>query len=203
MCAGLVGQVAARGMDALALAFEHSRDRILGEPIDFEIGHQLAELARDRDIALRMTEADRRGDQERPPAASSARVQAEVGAGGADEIPQHEVDVDRVADSRHVAGPSSGDERPPSGLGQRFALGMRPSRVRSPWITSAGHSMRAQRSPVGLGRRGVDAAGHATSVSGVGLEAPVDAVLDLLGRVRLVEAFAEEELEEAPVVPSQ
>ena len=40
-----------------------------------------------------------------------------------------------------------------------------------------------------------------TSVSGSVLERPADRVLDLLGRVRLVEALGEEELEEARVVP--
>ena len=45
--------------------FEHARDRVLGEPVDLEVGLQAAQLARDRHVALRVAEPDRRGDEQR------------------------------------------------------------------------------------------------------------------------------------------
>ena len=44
---------------------------MLGEPVDLELGHELAQLAGDRDVALRVAEPDRRGDVERALAAAS------------------------------------------------------------------------------------------------------------------------------------
>ena len=69
-----------------------------------------------------------------------------------------------------------------------------------PWITSTGHAMRSQRR--------VNSAGSCSSAAEIGererlrrrLQAPPDAVLDLLGRVRLGEHLPEEELEEVAVV---
>ena len=55
----LAGQVLARRMDAFALALEHARDWILGQPVDLDPVHELAQLARDRHVALSVAEADR------------------------------------------------------------------------------------------------------------------------------------------------
>ena len=65
----LVGQVPAGGMDALALRFQHARDRVLGEPVDLEVGVQRPQLAGDRDVAAGMAETDRRADVQRAPPA--------------------------------------------------------------------------------------------------------------------------------------
>ena len=61
----LVRQERARRMDPLPALLEHGRDRMLGEPVDLEIGVEFAQLVGDRDVALRVAKADRRGDVER------------------------------------------------------------------------------------------------------------------------------------------
>jgi hypothetical protein len=65
----LAREVAAGRMDPLAARLEHRRDRVLGEPVDLEVRVQAAELAGDRDVPLRVAEADRRRDEEHAPGA--------------------------------------------------------------------------------------------------------------------------------------
>ena len=65
--AGFVGQVGARGVDPLAAGLENRRDWMLRQPVDLEIGVQRAQLVGDRDVASRVTEADRRGEVQRAP----------------------------------------------------------------------------------------------------------------------------------------
>ena len=48
---------------------EDGGDRVLGEPVDLEVGVELAQLVGDRDVPLGVTETDRRGDVQRPLAA--------------------------------------------------------------------------------------------------------------------------------------
>ena len=57
---GLVGEVPAGGMNALAAGVENRGDRMLGEPVDLEIGVQLAKLVGDGPVALGVTETDGR-----------------------------------------------------------------------------------------------------------------------------------------------
>ena len=51
---GLVGQLGAGGMDALALGFKDARDGVLSEPVDFEVPYQRPQFAGDRNVALGM-----------------------------------------------------------------------------------------------------------------------------------------------------
>ena len=107
--AGLVGQVGAGGVDALALPLEHPGDRVLGEPVDLQVGFQAAQLAGDRDVALRVAEPDRRGDVEgaRPPVgAVDGRVagRALPPEGVLGEVAQRQVDLHRFARVGEVAG---------------------------------------------------------------------------------------------------
>ena len=60
-------QLGARRMDPLAARFEDRRHRVLGEPVDLEVGVELPELVRDRRVAHRVAQADGRGDVERAP----------------------------------------------------------------------------------------------------------------------------------------
>ena len=69
--ARLAGELRAGGVDPLAARLEHLGDRVLREPVDLEVGVQLAQLVGDRDVAPRVAEPDRRGDVER--AAAVAR----------------------------------------------------------------------------------------------------------------------------------
>ena len=48
--ARLVRQPAAGRVNALALALEHARDRVLGEPVDLDAVDQVAQLAGDRHV---------------------------------------------------------------------------------------------------------------------------------------------------------
>ncbi len=53
---------------------EHRRDRVLGEPVDLEVGVQPAQLGGDRQVAAHVPEPDRRGDVQSAPAARAARA---------------------------------------------------------------------------------------------------------------------------------
>jgi hypothetical protein len=61
----LVRQQLARWVEPLAARLEHGGDGMLREPVDLEVRTELAQLVRDRDVALRMPEPDRRRDVER------------------------------------------------------------------------------------------------------------------------------------------
>ena len=52
--ARLVGEKRAGRMDALTARLEHRRHRMLRQPVDLQIGMQLAQLVRDRRIPLRV-----------------------------------------------------------------------------------------------------------------------------------------------------
>src|SRR6185437_10624974 len=106
---GLVGQVAAGGMDALALGFEDPGNRVLGEPVDLQIGMQSAQLAHDRHVALGVPEADRRADEQR----ARTTVRAEHGwvarrawtlEGVLGELAQHQVEADGLAGMLDMSG---------------------------------------------------------------------------------------------------
>ena len=62
----LAGQQRAQRMDALAAGRQQARHRVLRQPVDLEVGMELAQLARDGDIAAPVAEADRRGEIECP-----------------------------------------------------------------------------------------------------------------------------------------
>ena len=70
--ARLVGEEGARRMDPLAARLEHGCDRMLREPVDLEVGMELAQLVGDRGVALGVAEPDRRRDVERALAAGPA-----------------------------------------------------------------------------------------------------------------------------------
>ena len=56
---GLVGQPSAGRVDALALGVEHGGDRVLGQPVDLEVGAQPFELLGDGDVTAGVAEPDR------------------------------------------------------------------------------------------------------------------------------------------------
>ena len=58
---------------------QHRGDRVLGEPVDLEVGLELAQLVGDRQVAADVAEADRRGDVEDASCGGSApRVHVSV-----------------------------------------------------------------------------------------------------------------------------
>ena len=107
--AGLVGQVGAGRVDALALGLQHPGDRVLGEPVDLQVRLQPPHLAGDRDVALGVAEPDRGGDVEGAGTAVGAvdggvarRALPPEGVLG--EVAQRQVDLNRLAGVREVAG---------------------------------------------------------------------------------------------------
>ena len=108
---GLARQLRARRVDALAARLEHGCHRMLGQPVDLEVRVQPAQLVGDRDIAPGVAKSDRRGDVQRPPAAvRRAAPAARSAAGGHEEVAQQQVDLDRIAAGRHVAGAVQRDQ---------------------------------------------------------------------------------------------
>ena len=206
MCAALAGELARWPGGSLSpRASQHGRHRLLGEPVDLEPGHLPAQLVRDRDVAPGVAEADRRRDEQRALGAVVRRASSvaprRAAAGDAlGELAQQQVDLHRVARLRRVARALEPDELAAGQLG-RPARRARTATMWSsvPWMTTTGQRDRAAERLDRLVRsaRPDVAPRVAISVSAVVSQAPGDAVLDLLGRVRLGEHLAEEELEEA------
>ena len=205
---GLVRQMRACGMDALALAPRAPGHRVLGEPVDLQVGVQPAQLAGDRDVALGVAEPDRRGDKQRARAAVRA-----VNSGVArralpsehilGEVAQRQVDLDRLARVGKWPAPGTISSRP-----SLRRASERPSRggvilSRSPGITSTGQSrFRASSRSRRAGEGDAEfASSRATSVSGSVSSAHPTPVLDRLGRVRLGEAAGEEPFRRTPGGP--
>ena len=89
---------------------------------------ELAQLVCDRRVALRVTEADRRGDVERALAARLAAHPTD-GRRRRDELAQEEVDLDRIADVRCVAGAFEENHLPPVCSARAIPRVTEPTRV--------------------------------------------------------------------------
>ena len=138
----LVREQRARRVDPLPLRLEHGRHRVLGEPVDLEVGVQLPQLLRDRDVAPRVPEPDRRRDVERAPTpAERPRPGLHLRRRRRDrlgELAQQAVHLHRVARLRQVAGALERDERAaasarrrqPHARGSGSCRGRRGSRAR-------------------------------------------------------------------------
>ena len=70
---------------------------MLRKPINLDIGMHFAQLIRDCNIALRVTETDRGGDVERTLAAGFSAYPASRRRRRLDEVPKEQVDLDRIA----------------------------------------------------------------------------------------------------------
>ena len=204
----LVREQRARGMDPLALGLEHRRHRMLREPVDLEVGMELAQLLRDRDVAAGVAEPDRRGDVERAPApAERPRPRPRLRRRRYDlvgELLQQAVHLHRVPRVGMCPAPSSPTNVPPVSSATVSARSRVWQLSSSPWTTSTGHRTRATRSRASsaLANGGGASSSARTSDSHASVEPPPNAVLDLLRRVRLGELLREEELEEpAEVAP--
>ena len=103
------------------MRLEDVRDRVLGEPVDLEVRMELPQLVGDRDVALGVAEADRRGDVQRAPPAGQ-RAGPGPGASidgavtdclreGTDEVADQQVGEDRMAARDHVVGAFDDHER--------------------------------------------------------------------------------------------
>src|SRR5579872_117281 len=61
----LIDELRAGRMNLLAMLLKHFRNRMLGEPGDFDVGMLATQFLRDRKISLRVPEPNRRRDEER------------------------------------------------------------------------------------------------------------------------------------------
>ena len=95
--AALVGQALRDRVQAFAFALEVARGRVDGEPVDRQIRLQLAQLARDRQVALHVAEADRAGDEQRPARPLHRARPGALARRAADEVAQRAVEDHRVA----------------------------------------------------------------------------------------------------------
>ncbi len=204
---GLAGEERRRGVDALTPFLQHPGDRVLGEPVDLQVGVELAELVGDRRVPQRMAEPDRRGDVERPLGTSGGahpgtrrRCLPGPRADRVDELFDQPVDDDRIARLRAVPSPADGDELAAGQLGEGHA-----GRVRTDAVVVAVDDEHGRGDSRADGAEALELAGllaprRIDQHRRWDLLAPLDAVLDLLGRVRLVEHLGEEELGEVAVV---
>ena len=207
---GLVGQPARRGVDALAA---RPRARAVtgccASQSICEVGVELAQLVGDREVAPGVAEPDRRGEVERPLAAGAAPRDPACGPVGrglhrVDELLDQVVDADRVAGVRAVPDALEQDQRrrrsarrAAAPIVGRADLVVGAVDDHAPGTAPARTAARAAspRRRAGPAARRWCRPASAAAIS----EAPADAVLDLLGRVRLVEHLAEEEAEEVVV----
>ena len=117
MCAHSRGELGAGGMDALARRLEQRRRRRLREPVDLEPGPQAAQLARDREVAPRVPEADRRRDEEGALRSHGRPAPGRRRRGRQQELAQQQVDAHRVARVGRVAAALERDQ-PAARLGR-------------------------------------------------------------------------------------
>ena len=106
----LVGQALRDRVQPLAFVLEVARGRVDGEPVDRQIGLQLAQLARDRQVALRVAEADRARDEQRLALALHRAHPGALGRCTADEVAQRAVEDHRIARRGHVAAAADGEQ---------------------------------------------------------------------------------------------
>ena len=196
-------EVPARRVDALAAALEHVGDRLLRQPLDLELRLERAQLLCDRDVAPRVAEPDRGGHVERALGAPDRAAERRAARGplprALAEVAQHQVERHGVAGVRAVADALELDELGARRRRERGAAVGRDEVV----LVALGHEQRAVEAAEQLADRRLVGAGRADREGErlrVALEAPADAVLELLRRVRLRIAAAEEELEVAAEV---
>ena len=200
--ADLREEAVARGVHALAGGLERATGRLLGEPVDLEAGHARPQLACDREVAARVAQPDRGGDEEcaagardrRRGAAASRRGRRGDAIGeGADAVG----DERRLPRRRAVARALEELERPARQLGRALAL----APGNDPVVGAVEDRDRAA-DPAQL-RHGVGEPGRILGQlerRRADLPPPADAVLDLLGAVGLAEHPAEEERQERVVL---
>ena len=204
----LAGQPAATpGAPARRARSSTRVDRVLGQPVDLQVRVQLAQLVGDGEVAADVPEPDRRARRTAPACAgSAARVQVRG--------PRRPVASSDSTNSRISRFARTGSRRvgacPPPRMRHQLAagpLGPAPPRSRTarsrprrrarpgPGSAPAGRSPRRPRRSA----RPMRGRGEQQRL-GVGLQPPADAVLPLLGRVRLGEDLGHEELDPAAVV---
>ena len=152
-------ELRARRVDRLAARLEQRGHRRLREPVHLEARDEPAQLARDRDVAPGVAEADRRARRAAPAAAADApaRQRAAPAAAGAKRSANSW--IRRLTSTgwramRDVAGAGERDVLGAGQLGEREAALDGWQLSRSPWTTSTGQRTRAAQLLDLLARRG-------------------------------------------------
>ena len=185
------------GCSRLAVLREHLGDRVLRQPVDLQLRPARAQLGRDRDVPLRVPEPDRRREVQRAfGGRRAARTQVVRGAGAANRSTNCAIRWLIFTGSR-ADGPcpacSSRTSSPPVSSASRSPNACGRMRSSVPCTTTTGHvtwrasgAIGSHTAPSHPSRPAVVSA----RVSRRDLVRPADAVLDLLGRVRLGEHLA-------------
>ena len=109
-------------MDGLPGILEHLSDRVLGQPIDLEVGLDLLQLLSDGQVAAGVTEPDRRREVERLLPAVHAPGPYVTCHGHlldlVDELANGAVDLDRLPCRREMTGALDDEEIAPGELGK-------------------------------------------------------------------------------------
>ena len=202
----LAGEPRAERMDVLAARFQQARHRILRQPVDLHIRMQLAQLPRDSDVAAPVPEPDRRREIEHSLRFAGSQL-ARLLRGADAELAIEEIDdqgvaLGRKAAQRIVTAARNGHELGTGDISDELARAHRAGCwSSSPWIISIGQRILRYIASLtskcwqdrscfhGLGQ-------HRAG----GVARPVDAILDLLGRVRFGIDIANEMLGEIGIV---
>ena len=200
--AALAGQPRRRRMDPLPRLLQEVGHRRLRQPLDLHPGTLPAQLLGDREVSAYVSEPDRRREVQHALRSARGALVSLDGLGTGDtrqRVGEHPVERDRLPGRRRVPGPLEGDERPAGELGQPDArlvgddavVGAVDDDDRAP-------DVRALLLDAQLTGNASDLGPHQGLA--VGATAPVDEVLDQLGRVLLRHELVEEEVEEPRVV---
>ena len=96
----LVRQALRDRVQPLAFLLQVARRRVDGEPVDLEIGLELAQLAGDREVALHVAEADRARDEQRAALAAHRAHPGSRSRAAGDEVAHRAIEHHRVARRR-------------------------------------------------------------------------------------------------------
>jgi hypothetical protein len=178
---------------------------VLGEPIDLKAGVELPQLARDREIAPAMAEADRRRQVERALGGPANRLGSRRRRGGnaaqaIDELHDQKVDLGRDAPFGTVPRAGDLDEFAAAKLCQETATLDRLDLVLGPVDQQHRTGQLSIDLLVGTTTAAAIAQHRIDQDLGRGFERPGHGILDLLGRMRLAEAAAQELFREIAVV---
>ncbi len=206
MCADSLARKAERRVDPLAAVGQHGGHRILGQPVHLQVRLQGAELGGDGQVPPGVPQPDRRAEVQHPWTAARGPHPRRPGRGRGhqtvDDLADQLVHAHRVAGGQAVPGAVQQHQGTAGQLGKPLPARRRDHLVRG----AVQHGDGAAHPPADRFQRGADRAVQAQRArNGVGqgrgcdLQTPPDAVLDLLGGVRLAEHRAEEELQELGV----
>ena len=199
----LARQPCTGGMHRLARVFEHPGDRVLGQPIDLEVGMESSQLIGDCEVATGVAQADGGRDVERPlRSIPSTRPRPRGRRCLASRSTKSRIRRLTRTGSRargRWPAPSSTANSPPASASE--AARARSSgliRSSSPWMNSVGTETATPSASTSSGSRYRRAVGQQDLRRRLG--GPANTVLMLLGGVWLAEALGEEEVGELVVV---